>query len=302
MSDMYIKGVSSQAFSKIKYNQPRINKVGGKSISLTNPANTNDKQLNVLTPMMLTWGVNENTDDTTGKKSYDMSLQFPSEDYASDDTTAFLQNLKFLEDKIKTDAIENSKDWLNKTKVSPEVIEALWTPMLKYPKDKTTGELDYTRSPTLRIKLPYWDNNFNIELYDVARTKIFPDESNDSLMPSEVISKGSKVALIIQCGGIWIANGRFGVTWKLIQGVIQMKKSIQGACRFPDEMLKSMASTITTDESDSPKKHSTIIEDSDGEPESSAPVEQPSSDDVEEVKEDDESGKKKKKKSSKNKD
>lgn len=294
MSDMYLKGITSEAFSKVKYNQPRINKVGGKSISLTNPANTNDKQLNVLTPMMLTWGVNENTDETTGKKSYDMSLQFPSEDYASDDTSAFLENLKFLEEKIKNDAIENSKDWLNKTKVSSEVIDALWTPMLKYPKDKTTGELDYSRSPTLRIKLPYWDNNFNIELYDVARTKIFPDSSNDSLMPSEVISKGSKVALIIQCGGIWIANGRFGVTWRLIQGVIQMKKSIQGACRFPDEMLKSMSSMMSpTEEQESPKKNQTMIENSDDEQPNHEPT---PSDEVEEVKEDDDSGKKKKKK------
>lgn len=291
---MYLKGITPEAFSKVKYNQPRINKVGGKSISLTNPANTNDKQLNVLTPMMLTWGVNENTDEATGKKSYDMSLQFPSEDYASDDTSAFLANLKFLEEKIKNDAIENSKDWLNKTKVSSEVIDALWTPMLKYPKDKTTGELDYSRSPTLRIKLPYWDNNFNIELYDVARTKIFPDESNDSLMPSEVISKGSKVALIIQCGGIWIANGRFGVTWKLIQGVIQMKKSIQGACRFPDEMLKSMSSMMSpTEEQESPKKNQTMIENSDDEQPNHEPT---PSDEVEEVKEDDDSGKKKKKK------
>lgn len=291
---MYLKGITPEAFSKVKYNQPRINKVGGKSISLTNPANTNDKQLNVLTPMMLTWGVNENTDEATGKKSYDMSLQFPSEDYATDETTAFLENLKFLEEKIKNDAIENSKDWLNKTKVSSEVIDALWTPMLKYPKDKNTGELDYSRSPTLRIKLPYWDNNFNIELYDVARTKIFPDESNDSLMPSEVISKGSKVALIIQCGGIWIANGRFGVTWKLIQGVIQMKKSIQGACRFPDEMLKSMSSMMSpTEEQESPKKNQTMIENSDDEQPNHEPA---PSDEVEEVKEDDDSGKKKKKK------
>ena len=41
--------------------------------------------------------------------------------------------------------------------MSSEVIDALWTPMLKYPKDQETGEFDYSRPPTLRLKLPIWE-------------------------------------------------------------------------------------------------------------------------------------------------
>ena len=41
-----------------------------------------------------------------------------------------------FEQKIKNDAIVNSKEWLGKTKTEPAVVEALWNPMLKYPKNK----------------------------------------------------------------------------------------------------------------------------------------------------------------------
>jgi hypothetical protein len=34
--------------------------------------------------------------------------------------------------------------------MSEDAIDALWTPMFKYPKDKNTGEPDTDRSPTLR--------------------------------------------------------------------------------------------------------------------------------------------------------
>ena len=36
--------------------------------------------------------------------------------------------------------------------------------MLKYPKNPDTGEPDTDRSPTLRVKIPCWDQKFNIEV------------------------------------------------------------------------------------------------------------------------------------------
>ena len=50
---------------------------------------------------------------------------------------------KELEAQIKADAIANSKDWFNKSKMSAEVVDALWSPMLKYPKNQATGEARY---------------------------------------------------------------------------------------------------------------------------------------------------------------
>jgi hypothetical protein len=98
----------------------------------------------ISTPLMLTWGINEFVDDKTGRVSYDMALQFPSEEYAKEDTTNFMNNMIELEQKLKTDAITNAKEWFGKAKMSEDAIDALWTPMLKYPKDKNTLEPDTT--------------------------------------------------------------------------------------------------------------------------------------------------------------
>jgi hypothetical protein len=178
------------------------------------------------TPLMTTWGVNEN--DYDGKKSYDMSLQFPRDQDANagPDVAAFLDNMKAFEAKIKADAVKNSKDWLGKAKMNEDVVEALFTPILKYPKDQSTGEPDYSRTPTLRVKLPFWDGNFNVEIYNMDREMIFPSE--EGYTPVDLVQKLQNVALVIQCGGLWFANGKFGVTWKLVQAVVQPKVAILG--------------------------------------------------------------------------
>ena len=162
-----------------------------------------------------------------------MSLQFPREQDSNfnDATKGFLSGLKELEAQIKADAIANSKDWFNKSKMSAEVVDALWSPMLKYPKNQSTGEADTTRAPTLRIKLPYWDEQFTCELYDTSGEQVFPNESSDD-SPKDLVQKGQNVALVIECGGIWFANGKFGVTWRLLQAVLQPKAGLRGKCHI----------------------------------------------------------------------
>lgn len=223
-SDKMIVTGSDLNTSQISYTKPKINKSGGKSVGILN--NANKKTLHISTPLMTTWGVNVN--DYDGKKSYDMSLQFPREQDANfnQEVSNFLDNMKALEQKIKADAVINSKEWLGKAKMNNDVVEALFTPIVKYPKDPNTGEPDYTRTPTLKVKLPYWDNNFNVEIYDMNREMIFPSE--EGYTPVELIQKLQNVALVIQCGGLWFANGKFGMTWKLVQAVVQPKISILG--------------------------------------------------------------------------
>jgi hypothetical protein len=161
-----------------------------------------------------------------------MSLQFPREQDSNfnEATKGFLSGLKELEAQIKADAITNSKDWFNKSKMSAEVVDALWSPMLKYPKNQASGEPDTTRAPTLRIKLPYWDEQFTCELYDTSGEQVFPNETDDS--PKDLVQKGQNVALVIECGGIWFANGKFGVTWRLLQAVLQPKAGLRGKCHI----------------------------------------------------------------------
>ena len=224
-----VSGATFNASTDYVYTKPKLNANNGKMIGILNKHNM--KSLYLSTPLMLTWGVNEYTDDKTGKKTFDMALQFPNQEYNNPECAAFLKNMQELEKRIKDDAITNCKEWLNKPKMVAEAVEALWTPMLKYPRDKATEEPDHSRAPSLKVKIPFWDDVFkNVELYNEASVQVFPNDDNNSI--GDYIVKGTNVATLIQCGGIWVANGKFGVTWKLFQAVVKPRTTLSGKCHI----------------------------------------------------------------------
>lgn len=227
---MMVDGVNFSVDKTVDYTKPKVNASGGKSVGIIN--SSTKKGLYLSTPLMLSWGINEYVDEQTGKRTYDMSLQFPKEEYGSDALTKFLKNMQEFESKLKQDAIKNSKEWMNKAKLTAEVCDALWTPMLKYPKypegHESAGEFDYTRPPTLRLKVPYWEGEWKVELYDMDQQPLFPNDRG--ILPTELVPKQTNIATVIQCGGLWFANGKFGVTWKLFQGVVKPKASLKGKC------------------------------------------------------------------------
>jgi len=246
-----LSGTAFNVNTDYVYTKPKLNANNGKSIGILNKHNM--KSLYVSTPLMLTWGVNEWSDDKTGKKSFDLALQFPSEE--NSECTAFLKNMQELEMRIKNDVITNCKEWLGKPKMSSDAVDALWSPMLKYPKDKASDEFDYSRAPTLKVKIQYWENTFkNVELYNESGTLVFPNDDNSAI--SDFIVKGSSVATIIQCGGIWVANGKFGVTWKLFQAVVKPRTTLSGKCHIvlSEKDKEKLVAPLDDEDDDEPVK------------------------------------------------
>jgi len=266
MSSTDTQIVSATEFTSQDYNyaKPTVNKSGGKSIRVT--GSNNKGSLILSTPLMLTWGVNEYVDEQSGKRSYDLSLQFPKEEYKTEATTAFLEKILAFQEQIKSDALTHSKEWLNKSKTSAEVIDALFHPIVRYPKDQNTGEPDTTRAPTFRIKLSYWESEFDCEIYDMNQQPLFPN--TDGISPVDLITKGTMIATVIRCGGIWNANGKFGCTWKLVQAVVQPRASLKGRCLITlsageKDALKQQAANEDDGENDAVGVE--ITEDSDDE-------------------------------------
>ena len=199
--------------------------------------------------------------------SPDMSLQFPreSDPLNTEKTQAFLKNIAALEEKILTDAVANSKEWFNKTKMSREVLDALWTPLLKYPKGDD-GEPDKSRSPTINVKIPCWDGDFKCELYNLQDEKIFPSEDetvDNAELIQKLVAKTQNVALLIECGGIWFANGKFGVTWRLEQGLVKPIVSLKGRChiQLDSSELDTLSKSKAPESASEPT--STEVDDSD---------------------------------------
>lgn len=224
MADTIVDGTLFNSNS-IKYATPKANASGGKSISILNKATNTGLRLS--TPLMLTWGAS----DFEGNGRFELALQFPNDDNKNEDTEAFLKNMTSFENKVKADALTYSKEWFGKQHKSSEVVDALWTPMLKYPKNKNTGESDMTKSPSIRVKIPFWEGVWGCELYDEDGNKLFPNKDVPSVTPLDFLQKGTNIACLLQCGGLWFANGKFGITWKLIQSVGQKPRAtLSGQC------------------------------------------------------------------------
>jgi hypothetical protein len=260
-----ITNVNTFSTDDLKYGTPKTNAVGGKSVSIFNTGN--NKTFMFMTPLMLTWGVG----DYEGNKKYDMALQFRDED--SDEVRSFQDAMQQFENKIKEDAVKYSKEWFGKAKMTPEVIDALWTPMLKYSKDKLTGEPDTSKPPSMRVKVEYYESNIEqgrspwgkTEIYDLDYNLIFPQQDSQET-PLTLIGKGSNTATLIRSGGIWFANGKFGVTWKLGQAIVKPRNAGLGVCkiRLGDSDRATLASaSVESDEDDIVQK--TTVEDDDEE-------------------------------------
>lgn len=269
--------------SALRYMQPKINDRGAKSINII--STQSNRSLHVSTPLMMTWGIADFVDEKTGESDgkFSMSLNFPNPDYATDATTDFLSKLKTFENQILDDAVKNSEAWFGE-EMSREVAKHTFFPFLKYSKDKTTKKVDYSKPPSIRAKVPNYNNRWAIEIYDTANTMIFPAE-NANLTPMDFIPKMSQVACVLQCGGLWFGGKGWGITWKLVQCVVKPREvvSVYGKChiQLSNDEISSMNSAPAPVEEDveaevsAPATVSTEIEDSDYEPEPEPVAETP---------------------------
>ena len=263
-AETFIANGLTFSLSDVDITAPKLNKSGGKSANLIYKPTKKALYVNLQVPM-LTWGAQVFKDEKSGNETYDLAIQFPRSEYSTPETDILLSKFQALENYIKSEAIRNSMAWFNKKTMTAEVIEALWTPMLKYTKDKATGEPDLTKAPTLKVKLPLWDGKFNCEIYDTNGTMMYPDAKSPNT-PVDIITKGINIVAIVQCGGLWFANGKFGCTWRLFQTVVQPKPSLKGRCLIACSPAVKQA-LVSAPSMASDETGLTIEEDSDCEPE-----------------------------------
>lgn len=260
--------------SSIRYMQPKINDRGAKSINII--STQTNRALHISTPLMMTWGISDFTDEKTGESDgkFTISLNFPNEQYKTEATTDFLKKLKEFENQILDDAVKNSEVWFGE-ELSRDVVKHNFFPFIKYSKDKNTKKLDLTKPPSIRAKVPNYDGRWAIEIYDTNQKLIFPCD-NDRMTPQDFITKLSKVACVLQCGGLWFGGKGWGVTWKLNQCVVKPQEiiSVYGKCHIAlstDEitnMDKPVAETEVDDDEEAvpaSKPTQTLVADSDEE-------------------------------------
>lgn len=272
--EMIMNAADFNPNTDITFADPKVNpKTSGKSVGIIN--NKNKSSLKLRFPLALTWGAQLYTDPSSGRESYSMSIQFPGDGYKTPQTDKWLANMTAMEDVVLTHVMANWKKLFNKPAPSKEAAEVLYTRSLKYSRDPNTGEINTTKSPTMKVKLGYWDNKFDCEIYSPEGKMLFSQETHPNSSPIELIPKASQTAVIVQCGGIWFAGGKFGVTWKLLQAVVKPKPTLKGKCLISlTQEDRAVISTqeIAEDDNDSSVAAMVIAEDSDEEQEQPVPV------------------------------
>ena len=213
--------------SDIKMYPPKPSNGGGKNVGMMHKRTNTG--IRIQLPIMFTYGAN----DYEGNKNYSCGLQFPDllDESVSPEYHACLEKLIAFETFLKQKVLENSKEWTQKQMKGIEMVDMIWTPMLRYPMKADKSDKDYTKSPTLNVKIPCWDSKWSSEIYDEEGICLFSAEQGIGESPLPFITKGTNMAAIIQCGGLWIVSGKIGVTWKLMQTVVkQSSTSVVGKC------------------------------------------------------------------------
>jgi hypothetical protein len=205
--------------SSVTYSAPRNLDFGGRSIYMS----LNRSPIVLQTPEMIApYGVSNWNDDGKGPDKYSLDLSFKGKE-GRPNLNTFFEKMVELDKKLIQDGVDNSMTWLKKKYNSVDVVEALYTPMVKYAKDKTTGEITDKYPPVFKLKIPFVNSAFQCEVYDNKRKTVDLKQLIDT-----GAFKGAKVTAIIQCLGIWVAGGKYGCSWKVLQMRVSPPQTIKG--------------------------------------------------------------------------
>jgi len=165
------------------------------------------------------YGMNIFKDDKTGNESHSLELSFKDKD-SREPLQKFFSILEDIDKKVIEETMKNSQAWIRKP-ANKDVIEALFTPTIKYPKDKETGEIITKYPPTYRLKL-------NKDMKGNFRCVAYDQETKDETPMEAIIPKmkGSKVTAIANCSGIWVAGSKFGISWKASQLMVAVNSGL----------------------------------------------------------------------------
>lgn len=189
--------------SKISISALRTLQSGAKQAYL----NYGGERLVMQTAVSMSVPFGLNVADQYGPAEYSVGVSFRGQD-SRPEIKEFMNTITAIDDLMINEGVKNSRAWF-KSDLSKEVINAFYTPSLKYSKDKDGNVLSYP--PNLKLKLRKINNEFETKFYDVNGNpyKGIPVE--------DLLVKNVQVTAIIECAGVWFAGSKYGLTWRAKQ-------------------------------------------------------------------------------------
>jgi hypothetical protein len=231
--------------SLVNFGEPQSNSHGGKSLKIG--YSQEGKFLIQAPPMYIPWDLTKeelksdssNKDPKTasnGGVKYSMQLSFrgiDGNDANAKRLKAFHSMICELDNLLVETASLNSLTWLKMKSAPKPVVEALINSTIKVSKDTVSQEPDGKYPDSIKVRIPYYSKDDKLGC-------AFFDKEGKQLTDMSVLNRlrrGTQVTCILECGGVYFSNGKFGMTWSLYQCAIKSESSNKipkGVCLITD--------------------------------------------------------------------
>lgn len=168
--------------------------------------NYDGKRLRLQAPRMT---VPYDAGDYKDNKKYKVSFSFKGM-ATNSKVEAYFKVLEAIDNFVIDQATKNAAKWFKMPGASRDVVSTIYTPSVKYAIDPATGDRK-DLPPTQSVSLKTPKGAFDTEMYDNK------NQSIEGLTPVDVLRRNAEVTPIVDATGIWIADKKFGLSWKLHQ-------------------------------------------------------------------------------------
>jgi hypothetical protein len=207
-----------------------LGNMGAKVVGLNYKFPEGQAPITLQTPWLRSYGINKWVDPANESSPPKLSVTLSFLGHETDEKiTEFKEFLETLDEWAIDLAHKNSWEWLKSKSVPRDTVAFNYTRSLKVPVDKETGEPN-GKPANMKLKLSHTDaTGYSASFFTKEKSALSTEEVES------YFTMGSKVRGLIQCTGFWIAAGKFGLSWKLKQMVIEPSSKIGKEYAFDDE-------------------------------------------------------------------
>lgn len=200
--------------SKIEMGPIKLLDSGAKTVNVR----YSGRNLRVEAPSLnIPYGVNIYDKNGPDKLKYSVDLSLRGAD-DNEQIRALQEFLTAFDEHMIDVGLENAGKWFKKPTATRENIADYYTPVVKVSRDADGNPKPYP--PTFKINLrKKKDGQFEGDFYNgTVRDEKGQIASFAKDTPlEEIFPKRGNVTVIFECSGVWLADKRFGTTWKIFQ-------------------------------------------------------------------------------------
>jgi hypothetical protein len=171
------------------------------------------------------------------KYTVELNLRGHDDPVGNPKTASIFNALNSLDEYLIDTGVKNSRAWF-KADLNRDMVKMLYTPTMKFAKDAEGNLKPYP--PTLKVQLRQRDGKFETAVYDDKKRPLTDVPLED------VLVKRSMLTVLIQCTGVWITGGKFGLSWKAVQiRADKIPDSIRGFAFLEDGEAPAVSKTAS---------------------------------------------------------